>query len=330
MTNTTGNEWKAYWADQARSEGEAEATTPPLPMVGGCVENDILDQFWLSRLAQLPMQSFGDPIVLELAAGRTFPALSRMPRAGNGYLPVALDISEDALRIGRETRDNVAVVAASVDALPFANDSVPIILSQFGLEYAGHQSFGEVARVLAPGGRFIAVCHYRGGALHDECAANVRVLSDAGKTNWLDLAIVAIKLRTDMTSGRVSKAEAMTAHRTFLADFSRVEALAAAHQLSVPAGHTLATIVHGLMEIYNNLVAYDFETVCNWIEGRKRELVSYQERMEAMTRAALGENDLDQIREQSSNYGMEFRFRESLGLNDAEKPAAWGLVAHKN
>lgn len=47
-------------------------------------------------------------------------------------------------------------------ALPFADASFDLCMSQYGIEYAGPAAFDEVARVLAPGGILAGVFHHAG------------------------------------------------------------------------------------------------------------------------------------------------------------------------
>lgn len=48
----------------------------------------------------------------------------------------------------------------SIEALPFADASLDLVVSQYGLEYAGPAARAEARRVLAPGGRIALVLHH--------------------------------------------------------------------------------------------------------------------------------------------------------------------------
>ena len=87
--------------------------------------------------------------------------------AGQGARVVGLDISEAQLQISRDLDlrcgSQVPVVAADAARLPFADASFDIVCSAFGaLPFLADVTrvFGEVNRVLRPGGRLVfSVCH---------------------------------------------------------------------------------------------------------------------------------------------------------------------------
>jgi SAM-dependent methyltransferase len=77
-----------------------------------------------------------------------------------GYFPVGMDVHIDALaaakRVSRELGVETAQVCGDIEALPFATGSVDAVFSYSVLQHIDRQKvmrfFGEVARVLKPGG----------------------------------------------------------------------------------------------------------------------------------------------------------------------------------
>jgi SAM-dependent methyltransferase len=77
-----------------------------------------------------------------------------------GYFPVGLDVHIDALaaagRVSRQLGVEAAQVCGDIEALPFATGSVDAVFSYSVLQHIDRQKvmrfFGEVARVLKPGG----------------------------------------------------------------------------------------------------------------------------------------------------------------------------------
>lgn len=70
----------------------------------------------------------------------------------------------------------------NAESLPFPDASFDLAVSQYGIEYTGHEaSIAELARTLRPGGRCAFVLHHAGSHLHavaaDEAAA-ARILLD--------------------------------------------------------------------------------------------------------------------------------------------------------
>lgn len=102
--------------------------------------------------------------VLEVGAGSA--PCSRW-LAANGARPVALDLSASMLRhaagLNRSTGISIPLVQAGAEQLPFADGSFDIACSAFGaVPFVAdpRQVMREVARVLAPGGRWVfAVNH---------------------------------------------------------------------------------------------------------------------------------------------------------------------------
>jgi SAM-dependent methyltransferase len=77
-----------------------------------------------------------------------------------GYFPVGLDVHIDALaaakRVSRQLGVETAQVCGDIEALPFATGSVDVVFSYSVLQHIDREKvagfFGEVARVLKPGG----------------------------------------------------------------------------------------------------------------------------------------------------------------------------------
>ena len=93
----------------------------------------------------------GSIIVLDAGCGSG--ALHQHDLHGSGRFVVGVDVDE---AVARNTRVTCAV-RATLDALPLRSESVDVVLSHYVLEHLANprQVFGEVARVLRPGGRFV-------------------------------------------------------------------------------------------------------------------------------------------------------------------------------
>ncbi len=132
--------WAEYWSG---AEG-AEA-------VGGVYRHK-LAAHWTSFFNDAGVARSKAPVVVVIAAGAGVALASAIEaHAGNGLF-VALDYS--AAAVGSALKAHIAAkgVAANAACLPFRVAFADLVISQFGIEYAGEGAFVEAARILAPGG----------------------------------------------------------------------------------------------------------------------------------------------------------------------------------
>jgi SAM-dependent methyltransferase len=96
----------------------------------------------------------GEGVVIDVGTGTGLSA-DAMRRAG--YRPIGLDLAADQLRIAAA---RLPVAQADAARLPLADNSVPAAYSTFVASDLDdfNAAADEVFRVLAPGGRYVAVC----------------------------------------------------------------------------------------------------------------------------------------------------------------------------
>jgi ubiquinone/menaquinone biosynthesis C-methylase UbiE len=101
--------------------------------------------------------------VLDLGCGGGLDALTASERVGHEGHVVGVDFSVDMMRRAQHAReasraDHVDLCRASAEAVPLAPDSVDVALVNgiFNLNPARSAIFGELARVVRPGGRVYA------------------------------------------------------------------------------------------------------------------------------------------------------------------------------
>ncbi|MBX5482737.1 MAG: class I SAM-dependent methyltransferase [Myxococcaceae bacterium] len=133
--------------------------------------------------------------VLDLCCGTALFA-RRLAREPNMPTVIALDVSkamiEEAVAQAREANATVDFVRAEAPLLPFADEALGAILQAGSLHFIADADrlFGEIARVLRPGGRYVATSylpprfgaglHHRAG-LYPRSEAELRgALTDVG------------------------------------------------------------------------------------------------------------------------------------------------------
>lgn len=105
-----------------------------------------------------------DEKVLDVGCGTgrlTFGALSRAPGAEFHGIDASPEMIEVARRKARRKKAKVDLQVAVIERLPFADGEFDLVLSGFMLHHLPEDvkktGLAEVARVLKPGGRFVAV-----------------------------------------------------------------------------------------------------------------------------------------------------------------------------
>ena len=117
-------------------------------------------------------------LVVDVAAGSGNVAHLCTRRGAN---VVAVDLSVDLLRLGREDGEGVRWVAGDAHALPLADDVADAALSTFGLIYADRpdDAVRELARVVRPGGR-IGIATWPQGGYQGVVADTLRQVAGDG------------------------------------------------------------------------------------------------------------------------------------------------------
>lgn len=276
--------------------------------------NPALRAYWLAVFEALPAAAK----VVDLASG----AGSIYAHLGNdhGLQLHAADIAEEALATLEERIPGVRTFVCGADDLPFDDGSFDLVVSQFGVEYAGADAFAEAARIVAPGGRLAALVHVKGGYI------------DAGNQEQLDEAIVTrdcgfIEHATELTHAVYSnsKARLATAEQAMM---PAIEAVVGAMKRRKQGIHSY--LYFGFRKLYENRKAYDKTDITGWLEGMNKELEINIDRLSRMTQAAMSEKDVDSIREHLQNAGLAVDATDLFETPGNDKPVAWDIRAHRD
>jgi ubiquinone/menaquinone biosynthesis C-methylase UbiE len=99
--------------------------------------------------------------VLDVACGTGVLALAARETVGPAGRVTGLDANADMLMVARHKSTEIDWREGKAEILPFADESFDAVVSQFGLMFFDDRpaAFGEMMRVLKPGGRIaVAVC----------------------------------------------------------------------------------------------------------------------------------------------------------------------------
>ncbi len=302
--------WEAYW-DAARGRPAA---------VSGDAPGDLFDEIWRAFLMNA-LSARKTPSLLDLACGAGVILDRALEVAGastvvNDARFVGLDYAGSAATaVARKTPPkNAAIhgVAASAAELPFANGAFDIVISQFGIEYAGVHAFAEAARTLAPGGAMQFIMHYKGGGIYRECTENARVLRAVLQHGLFEVAMEAV--RGPDHEGAAGKLKTIFAALKPYLEGDRVA-----------AKEMLARLLGDVSQLVSRRQAYAPAEALGWCEAMRGEVVLYEGRMRAMTQSALDIAGVSEARDRLASCGANIVTPEVLTPKGKTIAAAWLL-----
>lgn len=305
--------WDAYWGGRDAAQGRQQDAA-----VTGDAPGDKFDTLWrvffdtaLKTRAQFRLADLacGAGVVTARAAeiggaqGRTG-FLCGVDYAPQAAAAVARRPAPPALAISG--------IAASVSALPFPDRCFDLIVSQFGVEYAGADALGEAARILAPGGAGQFVIHYKDGGIDRECQDNFIVLDAIMESGLFETARAAFGPAAAKISGR-SLAEILEKLKPLLQGEQR------------GAKTLLARLMGDVSRLVGRRGAFHPQEALAWLLAMQREVELYRARMGAMNKAALSADDLEQVAPLIIAQGVSLSDPEPLMIDGKPLPAAWLL-----
>jgi SAM-dependent methyltransferase len=308
--------WDTYWQGTRENAAHKE----------GGVQEALLAEFWREVLAE---QLMLNPAlrILDLACGNG--AVTGFVHEISPALRIhCSDYSLHALvELERRYPGNARVVADAA-RLPYADASFDLVVSQYGVEYAGAEAILEAARLLAPGGKLALLVHVFEGAIYRECERNRDVVNAIRALDILTLARSAFAAGFALNAGETAPEIFKQAERAF------APAVRGLEQLLRDAGPGAAGGLPGqlyqdIAHMYRRMSAYAPEDIFNWLDGMSGELDAYQGRMQSMLDAALPREQLLSLQAKLLAQGFEGRELHNLAVKEQGPAAAWALVLRR-
>jgi SAM-dependent methyltransferase len=302
MSTTDGErDWSAYWQGRGAA-GEA--------FLGEGVEtHPSIAAFWDEAFASLPPETR----VLDVATGAGS-VLKRARAAGLSKLAGA-DLSEAALALVRRDVQGAQTLCCSADAVPAPDGAFDLVTSQFGFEYAGLAAASELARLVAPDGRLVALCHAQGSVIEREVEGSAAAAAAVLGTGYLEAGRRLIETAFARRAGGADGAAMRAAQEAFKPAEQSLMAIAKAAPRGIGAH-----LFQGFAQLYRRQLAYDLADVTGWLGGMEAELRAYEGRMLAMRRAALGDDDAARLRDMLQGGGLTVEAIEPLRLDGDDAP----------
>lgn len=296
--STDPEDWERFWAGSGATQDLAAIQLPAL------------ESLWATLLAGL---SFEEPdlIAVELASGSGSVSkyLMKHPLLESAT-KVALDASLSALM---QTQFDECPVAGNIDRLPFADRSIQLLTSQFGVEYAGLASIESALECVAPNGYFIFVMHIKDGAISAECGSNLMAIERFLETGFIEAA------RTLLGSlwGNAPEVEQLDNVKRFKRAVRATEATL----LQLPDGQgrdTSLQTYNAIADIVEEPRSFDPSVAGKWFLEAESELLSYCSRMRQMRSVALSRQGFSSLVDKAIAKG--FHISEQGVLKTERQP----------
>jgi SAM-dependent methyltransferase len=313
--------WDAFWRARATAVAQDHiGARDPAPA-----------EFWAAHLRQ-QLEGRKHARLIDVACGNG--AVTRIAmeaaRAVRADLAVhCADYSVSAVREACTEFPEARGVACDACNIPYADRSFDLVVSQFGLEYAGAAAFPEAARLVAGDGLLTAVVHMESGAIHEECAENHAVVEALDQSRLLPLARDAFNAGFDVLEGRIGNAE-FQEHDRRLAPAVEIAKAILRDKGPLAAGGLLANVYRDIAYMYGRIPNYSREDIMAWFDGVSAELKSYSGRMASMTRVAVDEAAIARISDALRALGFEVADPSQLSLKSIPRPSAWILTAQRS
>jgi len=279
MTSEAKN-WSAYWKTRDIDSSLEGA---------GVEHHALIHQYWDRHLSHARK----DARLIDLACGAGT-VVKRAIHAGLTNLS-AMDYAPEALAILKTHLPDVDIHQASLTDHKLPPQSFDWVVSQFGIEYAGTDGFRAAARLVAPGGEVVLLCHAEEGGIHREVSADV-----AFAQGVIDTQFVSRAKQFAEREYRSKTFDQSTEHFKELRQAAETLARMDQTRPGQFAGHLLG----GFHQLIDRRFSYDLSDITGWLDGMAVELDSYHGRMQAMLDAAIPEGDLAKLRAVLEDEGL--------------------------
>lgn len=303
MTTGEGG-WSEYW-EQDGTQGEVFVSIKGK-------RHPALAEHWRAFFADID----ADSSVLDIAsgAGSIFASLPDE----HGFDLYASDIAAAALELLSGRITDVTTVVSSADSLPFGDATFDVVVSQFGIEYAGIDAFAEAARVVASGGRLAVLAHIRDGYIDASNKAQLAEAILARDSGFIARAVELTRAAFGNDPARLAREEE--------AFVSLIQALGQAVIRCKRGVHS--HLLGGFRRLYENRRHYDAADIVQWLEGMDDEVARAIDRLSRMRNAALSEEDIRTVQGDLQNFGLNDVQAEPF-MAGHKRPVAWDIGARR-
>jgi ubiquinone/menaquinone biosynthesis C-methylase UbiE len=265
--------WKAYWQEADR----LAACVPDNPESAAAIE-----AHWQHVFADLPAGTR----VLDVATGNGVLlvwAARAASTVGRSLALTGVDLADiDPEHFLPDYREDLAPASfhgsVAAEALPFADGSFDIVVSQYGLEYAElAPALGEAARVLAPQGRLFWLAHHASSAVVVQGRVQLEQVELLLQKNGPFAAM------EDYLTARERGRKVERATRALTAALKTAEA----YCREKPPATLVNDLCAGILEVANHWQRYRPEDARQWLKENRKRLRAFAQRTRDLQEASL-------------------------------------------
>lgn len=264
--------WQDYWKEDRNA-----SCIPDDPATAQEVA-----EYWVKYFSELADGSR----ILDVATGNGIVlahAATAAEAAGKQFSLTGVDLADiDPARyvsdLPKGLRQAKFVGHVAAEELPFSDACFDVVVSQYGLEYAGLEAaLGEVERVLVPGGKLQWLAHSTGSAVvaqnQDQSRQVDFLLAPDSPLQTMCLLVAEAK-----EQGNVQ--HAMSELRTSLR-------MAEDYCRSNPPAAVVQEVCSKLVHVARRRQAYDPDDLVNMLDDSKRRLAAHQQRIKDLLAAVM-------------------------------------------
>ncbi len=270
-----------------------------------------LAEYWSTVFAGVPDAA----AVIDIASGAGS-IFAHLP-AGHGLDLFAADIAEEALLALTDRIPGVTTTVCSADAVPYDDGRFDLVVSQFGIEYAGIDAFTEAARLVAPGGRLSGLCHVEDGYIDSNNKAQLDEANFVAESRFIDLCVDLTRAGYRADAGAMQRSEAA---------FLPVAKKIVLGMKRCPGG-IHSHLFRGFRQLFEQRREYDEADITTWLEQMQVELDKNVDRLSRMRAAALSAADTASIAINLGSAGLQEIQFELFTTTGNRLPVAWKLSA---
>ena len=307
--------WDSYWHDSRMLSTVAESSPEA---------ESALEASWRDFFADIP----NGAVVLDLACGNGHLALMAARFAQDtsktfklhGIDAAAIDplkyVPKEELLKGIEFKGQIPI-----EALPYETGMFDAVVSQYGIEFADSRAIGEAARVIKRGGKFCAVTFAANSPPVVQSASKMRQSQFLlNSTKLFEMATAVAqglhnieKNPNEESQGRDSK--------KYLEKFSK-EVETTMSKFRHGDSEIVEAVITSLQHVFVIRKSTEISTQVNMIALMKKRIASHVSRLDAITRAALGDNAILGFKRKLADAGMM-----NVSAHPIETPV--GIIGHR-